>query len=39
MEKADHTLLGGVEEGCSHGVVLTVCTEELEGRERAQWEG
>lgn len=31
VEKADHTLLWGVEEGRSHRVVLTISAEELQG--------
>lgn len=31
VEKADHTLLRGVEEGRSHRVVLTISAEELQG--------
>lgn len=30
MEQADNALLRGVKEGCGHGVVFTICTEELQ---------
>lgn len=33
VEEAHHTLLWGVEEGCGHGVVFAICTEELRGWE------
>ena len=29
MEETPDTSLRGVEEGCSHGVVLSICTEQL----------
>lgn len=39
VEKADHALLWGVEEGCSHRIILAIGTEQLQSQEREQASG